>query len=270
MVAIPLAMLLLFGAPQQSGKPPDLTSPQSLEQGRARYEAHRQAAIHIDELAGNIHSEADARAFVDAIAEQFTEHRYQFWTTFSIRRRVAHAEYAAVSDPSGLIPEQRIVDVWNEYVREIDAPAETLVTVAQVHNLRDAVYYSSQRMWQRPMQTLWTMPNVHAVDADGKVASGCRAVEALKVVYQMHESFLSLLSARERAQKGILPSELAAQRREQGSLSQATPVKSQAQWRALTTENPVRLAAYRYLQAHGESAYRQLLKRLFAELLPKE
>jgi len=114
MIVIPLALLLAApqaAVPQQS----ELTQQQRLEQAREKYEPIRQAAIHVNELAGNIHSESDARAFIDAVAEQLTGHKHQSWTTRSIRHRVAHAEYQAVSDPAGLIPEQRIVDVWNEY-----------------------------------------------------------------------------------------------------------------------------------------------------------
>src|SRR5258708_7092403 len=92
----------------------DLTLQQKLEQHKARYESVRQTGIHINELAGNIQSEAGARAFVDAVAEVLSDHSHQMWDRDSIRHRVAVAEYAAVSDPSRLIPEQRIVDVWNE------------------------------------------------------------------------------------------------------------------------------------------------------------
>jgi hypothetical protein len=270
MSVIPLALLLLAAAPQLPDKTPDLASQQTLEQGRKRYEAYRQASIQIDELAGSIHSEADARAFVDAVAEQLTEHRHLFWTALSIRHRVARAEYAAVSDPSRRIPEQRIADVWNEYVREIDAPEEALVTVVELHNLRDGMYYSNQISWKKQHQSLWTMPDVNAVDEDGKVANGCRAVEALKIIYQLHEFYQNLLSARERVKKGVLISDLAAQRqREQSTDSQPKPVV-RAELRVVANQNPVRLAANRYQQEHGEDADQQLLKRLFNELFPKE
>jgi hypothetical protein len=270
MNGIPLALLLLLATPQVPDKAADVASQQSQESGRARYEAYRQASIHANELAGNIHSEADARAFVDAVAEQLTGHRYLFWTALGIRHRIARAEYATVSDPSRLIPEKLIVDVWNEYAREIDAPEESLVTVAELHNLRDGMYYSNRVLWKKQHESFWTMPDVHAVDEDGKVANGCRAVETLKIIYNLHEFYQNLLSARERVQKGVLVSDLAAQRqREQSAASQPKPV-ARAQLRAVANQNPVRLAANRYQQEHGEDAYQQLLKRLFNELFPKE
>src|ERR1039457_1768949 len=87
MIAIPLIILFLLGAPQQPGLSTGPTAQQALEQAKARYEAYRQAAIHINELAGNIHSEADARAFVDAVAERLGGEELPSWATASIRCR---------------------------------------------------------------------------------------------------------------------------------------------------------------------------------------
>jgi hypothetical protein len=270
MIAIPLAVVMLFGAPQQSGsqQQPELTREQRLEQAREKYEPVRQAAIHVNALAGNIHSEADARAFVDAVAERLTGNQHQSWTTRGIRHRVARAEYLAVSDPSQLIPEQRIVDIWNEYVRELDAPGETLVTVAELHNMRDAMYTGSQLMWKKEgfTQQFWTIPNVYAGEGDGKVATGCRAVEALKLFHDMFYFFQMVQGARERVQKGILVSDLV--RREQSGPPR--PQVAKGQLSVSRDTKPVLAAEIRYVQAHGEGDYRRLLERLFAELFPSD
>jgi hypothetical protein len=100
MIAIPLVAVLLLGSPQQADVSQPHWTPEQLEpikqkeeQFRQQYEPTRQRAIHINDLAGNLHSEADARAFVDAVAEELTGHRHMSWTTRSIRHRVAHAEY---------------------------------------------------------------------------------------------------------------------------------------------------------------------------------
>ncbi len=121
------------------------------QQATSDYERYRQAAIHINKLAGSIHTEADAKAFVDTIAEQFAGDRGLSWITLGIRHRVARAEHAAVSDRSRLIPEERIVNVWNEYVRELNAPEEALVTVAEMHNLRDAMYTSARMFSEKDL-----------------------------------------------------------------------------------------------------------------------
>jgi hypothetical protein len=108
MFAVLLALLLLIGASAQSAPRLDPASPQQLADARAKYEPARQAAIHLNDLAGSIRSEADAQAFVDAVAKRFFEQQHLYWITVSIRHRVAHAEYEAVSNPTRMIPEQRV------------------------------------------------------------------------------------------------------------------------------------------------------------------
>lgn len=266
-----LAVLLL--APQQSDPPvqkayPPIISPEKLKEVHKKAEASRQAAIRINEFAGNIHSEQDARAFVDAVAEEFYGHHHLGWIGRDIRHRVAHAEYEAVSDPARLIPEQRVVDVWNEYVRELDAPAETLITVAEVHNLRDAMYASKDRMWTKlHYQSMWTIPNVYPGGADGRVADGCRAVEALKILHDLFFSFPSVRMARDRVQKGVLVSDLIKQP-PQDTLPQPQAVR--AEFKTMMSVNPVQPAESRYIQAHGERDYDRLIRRLFDELFPRE
>jgi hypothetical protein len=270
MIAISLAVVFLFAVAQQSvPQQSDPALQQRLADAQQAREETRQAAIHVNDLAGRIHSEADARAFVDAVADRFTGSQLQSWVTRSIRHRVAHAEYEAVSDPSRLISEQRVADIWNEYVRELDAPGETLVTVAELHNLRDAAYTMNKFMWKKERfpQSLWTMPDVYAVDAEGKVAIGCRAVEALKLLHDMSFSFQSVLSARDRVQKGTLVSDLIKQRDKN---STPRPQAVRGELKAIRDANPVRIAEYHYVQAHGQADYQRLLERLFAELFPAE
>jgi hypothetical protein len=156
-------------------------------------------------------------------------------------------------------------------VREIDAPEETLVTVAELHNLRDSMYLgASQYTWKHELsQSIWTMPDIYALDADGKVASGCRAVEALKIIHDMHDMFQNVRFARQRVQKGVLPSEAFQQRQ----LNPAQPAKamfSSGGLLATSIRNPIPPAVYRFQQEHGERAYQQLLRRLFAELFPED
>jgi hypothetical protein len=275
MIAIPLVAALLLFSPQQidSSQPSqaEIIRQHAIEQAKARHEPARQAAIHINDLAGHIQSEADARALVDAVAEELTNHRHLSWTTRSIRHRVAHAEYEAATDSSRQIPEAGIVDIWNEYVREIDAPEEAVITVAELHNLRDAMYTSASRfMWKNEFgQSIWSMPNIYALDADGKVASGCRALETLKIFHDMHDLFGNVRSARERVQKGVLASDLYQQRHETRP-PVARSFVAVGGLRATSDVNSMRPFAYRYQQAHGEQDYQQLLKRLFAELFPAE
>jgi hypothetical protein len=230
------------------------------------YEQHKQAAIRINELAGRIQSEADASAYVSEIAAVFAKELPPAWASNDIRQRVAHAEYETVRNPAKLISEQRIADVWNQYVREIGAPDEAIVSVAEIHNLRDASFTVAQVMWARGNQTIWTMPNLYALGPDGKVADGCRGVEALRVIHDLDDLFQNLRGARDRLRRGIVPSEEVKKRAADPSAQPRSTSRLQVQ----VDTNPVRPAERRYVQEHGSEAYAQLLARLSDELFPPD
>ena len=124
-----LAFCLLFSKPVSTySQQGTVTSSNQLSpELRARIARDRQLAIEINDLAGRIRSEADADTLVHKIAETFADILPPACITRGIRQRIARAEYEAVSDQSRLIPEQRIADIWNEYVREIGASDEALV-----------------------------------------------------------------------------------------------------------------------------------------------
>lgn len=259
-----LVFALAVAAFQQGGS----AEPRAAIQQRARdaYEQHKQAAIRINELAGRIHSEADAIAFVSEIAGLFAKEMPPAWASSSMRRRVAHAEYETVRNPAKLILEQRIVDVWNQYVKEIGAPDEAIVSVAEIHNMRDGSYTVAQFMWARGDQTIWTMPKAYALGPDGRVADGCRALEALRVIHDLDGFFQNLRGARDRLQRGIVPSEEFKKRPgEQNPQPQST-----ARLEAHVDTNPIRPAEQRYVQEHGREPYSQLIARLFDDLFPSE
>jgi hypothetical protein len=319
MFAIPLLALVLVGAPQDppvstsAPTPPDAvkTAPrfspeqeqqikQKEEQIRLSREPERQEAVRINELAANIHSQADARKLVDAVAKQLIHQRHLFWAGQKYRHRVAHAEFAAVTDPAGLIAEDRIVALWNDYVREIKAPEEALITAAELHNFRTLDFHFSQRNWEREMsQSLWSMPNIYAVDSSGSLAEGCRALEALKLVNNLHEQFFRLHFARQQlrattSEPGVGPKKLAAPAITRGrmataevaTLDTATPRIGISRITGTTTaaattagtlqghiqryQDPIRPAVARYQQEHGEQEYNELVRRLFDELFPAQ
>ena len=226
------------------------------------YEHHKQAAIRINDLAGRVHTEADATAYVSEIAVLLARELPSAWKQDDLRHRISHAEYKSVSDAANLIPEQHLVDVWNEYVREIGAPDEAIVTAAEIHNMRDAEFVAAQKMWARGIQTVWTMPNVFALGPNGKVAEGCRAMEAVRVIHDLDALFQNLRGARDRLKKGIVVSDEIKSHAEGGNSHAQTTARLEAH----SDTNPVRIAEQHYLQEHGSWAYQQLLKRLFDEL----
>src|SRR5215472_4127199 len=117
---------------------------------------HREQSIQLNELAAHIDSEDASGKLVDQLATLFKDELPPAWATDSVRRRVAWTEYTSATDISSLIPEQRIAEVWNRYVREIGAPDETMVTVAEIHNLRDAQQTTNQMFWDRDInRSVW-------------------------------------------------------------------------------------------------------------------
>ena len=259
-----LLLVVVFGYPQQeSAKTEEQAAAQ--RQASLHDERYRQQAIRTNELAAHINSEADARAFVDAVADMFTDSLPPSWATRGIRERIAHAEFEAVSDPLRQIPEQRIADVWNNYVREIGASEEAVVTVAEIHGIRDAAFAVGQVMWTRGTnQSAWTMPNYFAVGEDGKVAEGCRAVEALRVIYDLDGMFDNLGSARERLRKGVVASDAIKKSLENTSTTQKTTARLVVR----IDTNPLRPAEYKYVHEHGADHLIQLVVILAEELFP--
>ncbi len=264
LTVLAMAFALVVAAPQGS----DTTDAQMSTQQHAldEYERHKQTAIRINDLAGRIHSEADASAFVSEIAGLFAKELPPAWAQDDILYRIARAEYESASNPARLIPEHRIVDVWNQYVLEIGAPDEAIVTAAEIHNMRDGSFTVAQLMWARGNQTIWTMPNVYALGSGGKIAEGCRAAEVLRVIHDLDGLFQNLRSARDRVRKGILPSDRFKKPVEDVN---ARP-QAAARLVAHADTNPIRPAEERYVQEHGSQAYQQLLRRLFDELFPPD
>src|SRR5216684_24325 len=259
-----LLFALVFGYPQQeSPKPEEQAAAQ--QQASLLRERHRQAAIQMNELAAHISSEADARAFVDAVADMFADSLPPSWATRGIRERIAHSEYETVSHPLRQIPEQRIADVWNKYVREIGASEEAIVTAAEIHSMRDGTFAAVQVMWSRGTnQTAWTMPSIFAVGGDNKVAAGCRAVEAIRVIHDLDQMFDNLRSARERLRKGIVASDAVKKSLEKTNANEKTTGRLEVRIHT----NPLRPAEISYVREHGVEHFNEFVEMLFEELFP--
>src|SRR5216684_7584596 len=79
--------------------------------------------------------------------------------------------------------------------------------------------------------------------------------------YEQHKH-----GARERLQRGIVPSEEVKKR-----LGEQNPQpRISARFEAHVDTNPIRPAEQRYVQEHGSAAYTQLIARLFDDLFPSE
>ena len=259
-----LIFALFFGQLQQES-PRTEEQTAVLQQASLLREQHDQAAIRMNDLASHINSEADARAFVDSVAEMFADSLPPSWATGGIRERIAHAEYEAVSDPSRRIPEQRIADVWNKYIREIGASEEAIVTVAEIHSMRDGMFAVGQVLWSRgPGRNAWTIPSIYAVGDNGKVAEGCRAIEALRILHDLDRMFDNLRSARERLRKGVVLSDAIKKSLENQKPNQKTSARLEGR----IVDNPLWPAERKYASEHGAYHLHQVVEMLFEELFP--
>ena len=232
------------------------------------YEIHRQRAVEMNELAGKVQSPSDSRRFVDMIAETLADVLPPAWGTRTIRDRVAHAEYESAIDPAQLVTEQRIVDAWNKYVEEIGASQEALVNVAEIHTLRDEYYTFARLLWRRGRQHIWTMPNIYAVGPDEKVADGCRAVETLRVVWDLVNKFENLRGTRDSVQNGVVFSDLFQQ---QLAAPTSNPMRCEVRVQTgMREKSPVEVAVGRYIREHGATGLSHAIDGLIYDLFPPQ
>jgi hypothetical protein len=171
-------------------------------------ERDRQHAILINDLAGHIQTEADARKLVDMVAAEFSRDELPSQlATRRIRTRIARAEFESATNPRALIPDELIAAAWNNFANTIGAPQETLLNAAEIHYLLDARYVTAQLSWARNRQNIWTIPNIYAVAAEGKVADGSRALEAIQLLWLLGNTTEDFGGIHEAAQKGVLISD---------------------------------------------------------------
>jgi hypothetical protein len=237
-------------------------SPEALREAAILRQRDRAHAIAINDLAVNIHSPDDARQLVDLVAAEFSNELPSRWATESIRNRIARAEYESASDPGSLIPEQRIADAWDDFVKKIGAPQETMLTAADVHYLRDAQYVSARLSWVNYEKDIWTIPGVFAVGPDGKVAQGSRALEAIRLLWLLGNNEDDFPGIHAATQKGVLVSDLLKQ--------QPKPGSGQAQGGfaiARLVSFPVQQSAYRYMRDHGARALDRAIEDLLKNLI---
>jgi hypothetical protein len=232
------------------------------------YEMHRQQAIRMNEMAGHITSPQDARRLVDTVARMFADVLPPDLATRAIRQHIAQAEYESATNPAKLIPEQQVADAWNRFITEIGGPEESRVSAEEIHYLRDGTYTTARLLWPRKeVQTIWVMPAIYAAEPDGRVAEGCRSLEAIKVLHDLAYEPENLQWARERARKGILFSEVIRQEQKQ-------PPRAERSYGRVSIHtappNPMMIARMRYVQERGEAAMAHAVEQLLSEALGLE
>jgi hypothetical protein len=214
---------------------------------------YRERAQQLNRLAADIQTPDDARRLVDFIADLFADTIPHGWLSGSLLERIAQAEFSAVTDGRKLIPEQRIAAAWNGFADTLRAPAECRVTSAEVQSLRDGFWASARAMWDRSPGNFWAVPSIYATQPDGGLAAGSRAVEAIRVLWDLANMPDNLKGARERVAKGELFSDVLRQEEQRppaGSVMGSYVV-------ARAYVNPVWAAQRQYIQKNGMGAFRK-------------
>ncbi|HEX5283466.1 MAG TPA: hypothetical protein VFW30_05050 [Bryocella sp.] len=217
--------------------------------------------LKLNELASNIRTVADARRFIDAIAEIFAGELPPAWTTESLRARLAEGEYLSVTDPQKGISEAHLAQIWNAYVRMIHASEDSQASPAEVHNLRDALFSSARVSWNHNYLNFWNLPSIFATQRDGTLAPACRVVESLRILWDLANMPDNLRGARERVSKGTLTSDLFKQRRLSSSSVSGGYLIARAK------SNPVQAAESQYISDHGIAAFSNTVETMLDSLL---
>jgi hypothetical protein len=229
-------------------------TPEKLEAPQTEYGRYKASIVQANDLAGSIHSEADAKAYLDEIVGLFPQEFSRLQGDTKRLRRLAQAEYESASDRAKLIPEQEVVNIWNEYVREVGGPVDAIASAVEIHDMRDRRFDFAKHAWAAGTATRWNIPNGYAVGPDGELAPGCRALEALLVLHDLSDPF-SLKAARQRLSK-------------QGDASKNKNDPSNYRVGIRLGTSPVDRTEQTYNQHHGPQAYHELLARLFDKVFP--
>lgn len=217
----------------------------------------RDETLRLNELASNIHTLADARRLIDAIAELFADSLPPAWATASLRARLSEGEYLAVTDPQKRISEAHLAAAWNAYVTTIGTLADCQVSADDIHNLRDALFSTDRLMWNHGYRNFWALPSIFAVQPDGSLAPACRVIESLRILWDLDSFPENLSAARERVSKNAVASVLPGN----APQKQSSSIRG-AYVTFRVSNNPVRTAERQYIREHGITAFNNSIKIL--------
>jgi len=116
---------------------------------------------------------------------------------------------------------------------------------------------------------VWLMPNMYHVDSSGNLAPGCRAVEALKLLYTLHDLFGNAIYARERLRQDAVASKVVKPAAERFPPSQEQIRENRVAFaRAEGRAQELRQAERNYVRQHGTKAYDKLVREMVEGVLP--
>jgi hypothetical protein len=215
---------------------------------------YQQRVQQLNEFAANIQTPADARRLVDFVSQLFSGETLYRLKSSSLRNQIAEAEFSAVSDPQKLIPEPRLAQAWNTYVATIGAPEDRKVIPAELHNLRDAFQTTARVLWSRDTKNVWTVPSIYATLPDGRVAPGARAIESIRLIWDLARMPSdNLKGTRDRMSKGVLMSD--SLRKPQHYTASLVPRSRMGVGLYNFPANPMRMAQQNYIERNGDKAF---------------
>ena len=156
----------------------------------------------IDELGAHVQTEDDAKAYVEALWKRWGYNPNETYPHLAeFEEQLARAEFAAVRDPSKLIPESRVVKTFNKLMDEWQMPSWTRISVSELHAFRFT-----------PATT--TYPRSVARLPDQTIAPSCRPTEALLLIFLLDNDAPMLPEIREQVRNSRFPWSLLKQMKE--------------------------------------------------------
>jgi hypothetical protein len=206
---------------------------------------YREKADRLNQLAAGIHTVADARLLVDFVANLFSK------------------ELPPSAINNNMRAKQRVAEAWNAYALTIGTPPERQVTVAEIHNVRDAFFATANLSWTRGGRNIWAVPAIYATEK-GELAGGCRAIEAARILWDLANMPGNLESARVRVSHGLLFSDTLRETEARSvGTTQARGFISAGPGR----RNPVEDAERDYVTRKGMRAFRKAVVTMLDQTL---
>ena len=109
------------------------------------------------------------------------------------------------------------------------------------------------------------MPSIYAVGPDEKVAGGCHALEAIRILWSLANQPDNLLGARQLVKNGMLLSD-----RVKHPTNRLVPgQQSIGRVAVVSLSNPIEIAERQYARDHGSAALNDALHRLLDDVFPR-
>jgi hypothetical protein len=104
---------------------------------------------------------------------------------------------------------------------------------------------------------IWSVPSIYATLPDGRLAPGCRAIESLRVPWDLANMPENLQSARDRVRQGVLLSSISREPRKEATSSGSISFVV-----GHTFTNPSQMAQRHYIAVHGSEAFGSAVKAM--------